>query len=250
MQPDPWKVDTLGAVADFVEAVWPSRCALCDAADAGDGLGCAEHRLACELEGPRCARCAAAIAPMLPEGERCPDCRARAPAFASVAALGEYRALATAAWVLALKYGGRPDLAEPLGQLLAARLALEPPAAEPRVLVPVPLHPARRIDRGYDQALWLARAAGRHACLPVVRALRRTRATPVQGALGTVSRAANVRAAFAAARFPPGRARRVAGKEAWLVDDVVTSGATAGECARVLRRLGAARVRVLCVARA
>jgi len=83
-----------------------------------------------------------------------------------------------------------------------------------------------------------------------VRALRRVRATPVQGAIGTVSRSANVRAAFATARGPLARLGRIAGAEVWLVDDVVTSGSTAAECARILRRLGAAHVGVLCVARA
>ncbi len=238
--------------AALVDAVWPPRCALCGAQDEGDGLGCAEHRFETGLPGPRCGRCAAAIAPVLPDGTRCPDCRARAPGFARVAALGAYRSGANGTWLLALKYGGRADLAAPLGALLAARLAAEPVAesSRQRLLVPVPLHAARRFERGYDQAWQLARHAAEAAGLTALRALRRVRSTPMQGALGTVSRSANVRGAFAPARSWLSRTGRIAGAEVWLVDDVVTSGSTAAECARILRRLGAAHVGVLCVARA
>lgn len=242
--------------ASFADSIWPARCALCAADDVGDGLGCAEHRFETGLPGPRCGRCAASIAAALPDGERCPACRARAPGFARVAALGAYRTAANAHWLLALKYGGRADLAEPLGMLLAARLALEvehgpaDPDGPPRpVLVPVPLHVARRVERGYDQAWLLARACAQASGLPALRVLRRVRATPVQGALGTASRAANVRGAFAPSLHARWTRRRIAGAEAWLVDDVLTSGSTAAECARVLRRLGARSVSVLCVAR-
>ena len=245
-------------VGALVDAVWPSRCALCDARDAGDGLGCGVHWFEVGLSGPRCDRCAAPVASMLPDGERCPACRGRSLGVARVAALGVYRAGANADWLLSLKYGGRRDLAQPLGALLAARLALEPASVGPRVLVPVPLHAARRIERGYDQALLLAQSAGAAAGLSVARALRRVRATAVQGSIETASRTANVRGAFAASNGGirglldrvRGRRAPLAGVEAWLVDDVVTSGATVAECARILRRLGAARVAVLCVARA
>lgn len=257
--------------ASLSDAVWPARCPLCDASDHGDGLGCAEHRFETGLPGSRCGRCAAAVASMLADGERCPECRARGPGFARVAALGAYRNAANAEWLLALKYGGRGDLAWTLGVLLAARLALEPedggsscvsrpnrvgtdrsaidgPSA-PRILVPVPLHIARRIERGYDQSALLAEACAAEAGLPAIHALRRTRATTVQGALGTTSRAANVRGAFAPSYGARFHARRIAGADVWLVDDVLTSGSTASECARILRRLGARRVSVLCVAR-
>ncbi|MBL8863551.1 MAG: ComF family protein [Planctomycetes bacterium] len=238
--------------AALAAAIWPERCSLCAARDAGDGLGCAAHRFVTGCAGPRCGRCARALAGMLAPGERCPACRARAPGFACVAAVGDYRAGANATWLLALKYGGRRDLAQSLGALLAARLALEPEPRDgaPRVLVPVPLHLARRLERGYDQAHRLAAACGFASGVPVVRPLRRARATGVQGALWSTSRAANVRGAFRPAFGARLVARRVRGAECWLVDDVLTSGATAAECARVLRRLGAARVGVLCVARA
>lgn len=236
------------------EALFPNACALCGATERGDGLGCSEHRLATELVPPRCARCANALAPALPDGETCARCRRDPPAFGRAVALADYASPATRAWVLAVKHGGRADLAERLGELLGVRLASEL-AGDPRrfdacTLVPVPLHPMRALERGFDQAALLAAAASRTSGVPCVRALARSRATPPQGATGAGSRAHNVRDAFRGARFRPWVVRAVAGRETWLVDDVLTSGATADECARVLKRLGAARVGVLAVARA
>jgi ComF family protein len=150
--------------------------------------------------------------------------------------------------MLAFKHGGRVELARPLAEALAeaARSASVGPSAR-ALLVPVPLHPRRRLERGYDQAARLADELERSTGLVRVRALRRRRDTPVQGAPGSRSRSANVREAFAARGRPGGLLR---GREVWLVDDVVTSGATAAECARTLRALGAARVGVLALARA
>jgi ComF family protein len=235
---------------DVLDAVYPPICALCGATDLGDGLGCAEHHLELVLHGPRCSRCAARLPDMLPDGETCGACRLEPPGFARAVVLADYRASdAVRAWLLALKYGRRPDLARRLGRALGARLALEEASDVERLLVPVPLHALRRFERGYDQALLLARAAGEEAGLRVARALRRTRFTAPQGSSGTASRTANVAGAFAPrARFLPD-VRAVQGRECWLVDDVVTSGATASECARVLRRAGAKRVGVMALAK-
>ncbi len=239
---------------DLAEAVFPSVCPLCRVgrADAGpdDGLGCHEHRLPLGLSGPRCGRCATRISDALPDGERCAECRQRAPAFRGVLALADYRESPTVReWILALKYGRRADLAATLGRALGARaLASACPESESRpVLVPVPLHFLRRLERGYDQALLLAREASVVTGMRVVCALSRTRFTSVQGALGASSRTANVHGAFRIRRFA---ARAVRAADVWLVDDVVTSGATAEECARTLLRAGARSVRVLAVARA
>jgi len=147
-------------------------------------------------------------------------------------------------WVLALKHGGRRDLAAPLGALLGALVTDR--LGRGSALVSVPLHPLRRLERGYDQALLLARAAAEASGGSVVRALARRRWTAPQGGAGARSRAANVRDAFAPRR---GSARRIAGREVGLVDDVVTSGATASACARALRRAGARTVHVFCLAR-
>jgi ComF family protein len=242
---------------DLFASIYPERCGVCGAADLGDGLGCADHRLVLGLAGARCGKCASAIAQALGDGATCAQCRRDSPGFARAVALLDYRAHdSVRAWVLALKYGRRAELARPLGVLLGARLALEfdttnsAESNRERVLVPVPLHPLRRMERGYDQARLLADAAGHVAGMRVVPALSRVRSTPPQGAPGSVSRSANVDGAFARSRVRPFAARAIEGREVWLVDDVLTSGATAAECARAVRRLGAARVCVLALARA
>ncbi len=115
----------------------------------------------------------------------------------------------------------------------------------PEAVVPVPLHPRRRRERGYDQALLLARVLARHfGCRLERRALVRTRYTSQQSLLPVTQRWDNVRGAFAVARAGP-----VEGKRLLLVDDVLTTGMTADECARALKKAGAARVEVLALAR-
>ena len=166
-------------------------------------------------------------------------------------ALAEYaRDAALREWILAFKHGGRSDLAPVLGGALGVRLA-ERRAADPgsarALLVPIPLHPRRRFERGYDQARLLAHAAARVEGLEVRALLARTRATLPQGSPFAPERAANVRGAFRLAR---GATRRLHGREVWLVDDVLTSGATANACAELVCAAGAARARVLVLARA
>lgn len=235
----------------FLDALYPPRCPLCGGPDP-----CVRHALPERAEGARCARCAVAISAALPEGFRCDACARRPPAFTRCLALDDYDPVrgGVAEWVLALKHGGRRDLAEPLGEALA-RLLLEtgsvapgrPGSGLPSLLAPIPLHPLRILERGYDQAAALARVVARESGLPLGRPLRRRRWTVPQGSPGCASRRANVAGVFAL-RWPARRALR--GRFVWLVDDVLTSGATASECARVLRRGGAEGVGVLVAARA
>ncbi|MAF66586.1 MAG: phosphoribosyltransferase [Planctomycetes bacterium] len=206
---------------------------------------CASHRLPERAPAPRCARCAAPVAPSVPDGTPCPACRRRPPPFQGARVLFDYRASRPlAAWILAFKSGRRRDLAAPLGQALAGLVS---EASGEDVLVAVPLAPARRVERGFDQALALAREVSAAGGPPVVRALARRRWSAPQGAPGAVSRRAGVRDAFRPRR---GAARRIARRRVWLVDDVITSGATAAECARILGRMGAREVIVVALARA
>ena len=230
---------------ECLDAVYPLRCRLCGAA-AGDGVACAEHPIPCGPPGPRCGRCAAALPPAIPDAERCAACRIDAPAYSRVIALADWGLQPQIRpWILAFKHGGRRDLARALGIALMQRLP--PRELADCVWVSVPLHPLRRLERGYDQASLLARELQRASGIPALRLLARTRATAVQGGPGAVSRAANVRGAFRGRRSA---ARLLAGRGAWIVDDVMTSGSTASECAATLRRLGASRVAVACLARA
>jgi ComF family protein len=143
-----------------------------------------------------------------------------------------------------LKYESRPDLAGPLGRLLCGVIRRGGLGAD--VVVPVPLHPKRLADRGYNQAALLGRAAARALSVPLAaRALVRIRHTPQQAHLGREARLGNVVNAFHV-RDPAA----VRGLHVLLVDDVVTTGSTLGACTAALLAAGAASVQMLAVARA
>jgi ComF family protein len=142
----------------------------------------------------------------------------------------------------ALKYRRVAALAEPLGDALA-RFWLAAPAPI-SAIVPVPLHPARQRERGYNQAELLARRVSRATGAPLrANGLRRTRATAVQMTLHAAERKANVADAFAA------EPAVVRGADVLLVDDVCTTGATLDACAVVLKAAGAGAVFGLALAR-
>jgi len=237
-----------------MQALYPALCPLCGApSDSNCALGgCSLHRLpepSARAPGPRCDRCAQALPPMLPHGTRCAACRRRPPRTARVVALDDYRSNAALRdWILAFKHRRRKDLGEPLGRALAARL-LDELGQAPRgaLLVPVPLHPLRRLQRGYDQARELSRAAAPLLGAESRACLVRSRWTAPQGAPESPRRRANVHGAFALRR---GQALDLRGVPVWLVDDVLTSGATLDACAQVLAARGARRIGVLCLARA
>jgi ComF family protein len=142
------------------------------------------------------------------------------------------------------KYRGAVDLDRPLGKLLAA--ATKEPESTPRpdLLVPVPLHKSRMRERTYNQSLLLAKALGKEWRLPVsARLLVRTRATLPQQGLSAQLRRDNMKGAFALSS-------PLAGERILLIDDVLTTGATANECSRVLLEGGAAEVAVAVLGRA
>jgi ComF family protein len=145
--------------------------------------------------------------------------------------------------IRALKYGRRRAIAAPLADLLAERFPFEPDEFD--VLVPVPLHLARLRDRGFNQALLLARGPARRFGLPVAdRLLMRTRPTVPQVGLAETERRRNLRGAFAVRSGQPVEDMRVL-----VVDDVTTSTATADACATALLSQGARSVDVLTLAR-
>jgi len=144
----------------------------------------------------------------------------------------------------ALKYDGERRLVEPLAELMAARWQRAGVGGD--VLVPVPVHAARRRQRGFDQAELLARGVGRRLRLPVVNALDRAARTAAQHSLDRRARAANVGHAFIVA---PARRAAIAGRWVVLVDDVVTTGATMSGCSEALYAAAATAVSGLALAR-
>jgi len=140
-----------------------------------------------------------------------------------------------------LKFQGQLHLVEPLARLLAGELGDLREA--PDLLVPVPLHPQRLRERGFNQSLELARVLARHYGLKLDgRLCRRTRATPPQSGLNRNQRGENLRGAFTIAGDPAGR--RLA-----LLDDVITTGATVRALGKALLQAGAAAIEVWTLAR-
>jgi ComF family protein len=179
----------------------------------------------------------------VPEQERCVLCLRRPSAVDRGIVAGDYSG-ALRRIVHAFKYDARTSLARPLAELLRTRA--EDVLAGADVLVPVPLHPWRRLHRGFNQAALLADALG----LPVYQALRRIRATPPQVGLTAAARRRSVRDAFAPAWRTIRSRQPLDGRIVVLVDDVRTTGATLHECALVLKKMGAVEVRSAALAQA
>jgi ComF family protein len=193
---------------------------------------------------PACPRCAADVGPYANLAGGCSRCRDTPLHFDAAVRLGPYEGTLRDA-VLRMKHLAGEPLAEDLGELWAAHAQGPLQALGAGAVVPVPLHWVRRLWRGYNQSETLARAVAARLRLPCHPSwLRRVRNTPHQTRLTASTRPTNVKDAF---RVP--RGRPVTGQTVLLVDDVLTTGSTADEAARALRRAGAARVVVAVLAR-
>jgi len=147
--------------------------------------------------------------------------------------------------VLGLKYQGRRHGLVVLGGWMAGAGAEL--LAEADLILPLPLHYFRLVRRGFNQSGWLAAALSRSSGVRLsVDALKRARAMPIQGGMSAAARRRNVQGAF---RVRASRKALIKGRRVLLVDDVLTTGATAAACALTLKRAGAACVDVLTRAR-
>jgi ComF family protein len=192
-----------------------------------------------------CPRCAGTIGPFAMIDGRCHACRNESFAFEQVLRLGRYDGLLRQV-VLRLKNQRGEGLAELLGECWAKEASPRFAALHCDSVVPVPLHWRRRWYRGYNQSAALCRGLATCLGLPYHTSwLRRVRHTPQQTAQTPAARKTNVRGAFRARQGAP-----LAGRTILLVDDVMTTGATANEAARALRAGGAARIFVAVLARA
>ena len=179
------------------------------------------------------------------DAQLCGLCRRAQPPFQRAVAFGAYEGVLRELLHL-FKFEGVRSAEHILGQY-AAQAASALPIAD-TLVVPVPLHVRRRRERGFNQAERIARAAARELRLPLVTGcLERTRWTESQIGLTRHQRRANLRGAFRVNKRNRGR---IAGRDVLLMDDILTTGSTAAECARVLMRAGARQVFVATVARA
>jgi ComF family protein len=195
------------------------------------------------LTAPCCPVCGVpttTVPPTTVTASRCPTCVNQPPPWDWARAAARYAGPVREA-LHALKFQGKRALARPLADLLAEQTRPLPNPVD--ALIPVPLARERERDRGFNQAALIAEGLRGTLGVPVRRGwLSRVRATPPQTDLGADERRRNVRGAFRAAPA-------VAGHHVVVVDDVLTTGATAAECARALREAGVGSVGILTVAR-
>ena len=216
------------------ELFFPTRCAGCGI-HAGRPL-CPECNSALpHITGPVCLRCGK---PTLYQVEECLECRGRMRYLDRTTALAVYEEPLRSA-IHKLKYGNGWRLGKPLGAMVAVRVAPLLQSAHPLVTF-VPMHSRKRRSRGYDHAEKLAQGVALALGLTAVRLLERTYATKAQSSLSHKARGQNVKGVF-----------RLAGNslpkwEIVLVDDVLTTGYTLSECAKVLKKAGAGKV-IACV---
>jgi ComF family protein len=225
--------------------IWPQRSLITGREVAGPGA--LEPDLWAKLSfvsPPVCERCGTPFEMAVDAGQVCGACIAHPPVYDRARAALIYGDVSRDL-VLALKYQGRRDgLGLLSGWMANAGAEL---LSEAGLIIPVPLHYLRLVRRGFNQSVWLAAALSRTGGLPMsVDALKRIRATPIQGGLSADGRRRNVQGAF---RVRRGKAGLIEGKKILLIDDVLTTGATAEACSRVLKRSGARCVDVLTLAR-
>ncbi len=218
----------------LIDALFAQDCLLC-AGESDAGLLCQACRDDLpRLQGPSCPRCASPTT-----GEVCGRCLKKSPHFDATLAAFRYE-FPLDKLMLAFKYGHRLALADFFGDelaTLARGLAAD-------LIVPLPLHRQRLRERGFNQALELARPVGTALALPIAASVcLRTRDTPAQAGLPLRRRIKNMRSAFHCTAD-------LSGQRIVLVDDVMTTGASLNECARTLKMHGAAAVTLLVVARA
>ena len=233
-------------------ALFPSDCRLCGTP------------LTNISQLPVCQSCLLAMVPLAAStceicGERlgadhsasanqiCPSCQETRPQFIKAAAYGAYDG-GLRELIHLLKYEQVAPAAGVLGHMLAEAIQKLSPIADSILVIPVPLHRSKRRQRGFNQAELIARAALKINALPSAKlagdVLERTRPTVSQIGLTRPQRVENIRGAFRVRHLS-----RVSGRNVLLVDDVLTTGTTVCECARILRKAGAEKVWVATVAR-
>jgi ComF family protein len=221
---------------------WSGLCEVCQRW--GSGRLCNDCVARFAAPATRCARCGLRTGLAL---GRCGECLRDPPPFQATCCAVDY-GFPWDGVIARFKFRGQVELADALAGLMLGQPAGGPQAPELQpALLPMPLAPRRLAERGYNQAWELARRLGRARCQPArADVLERVLDTPAQAELGRAGRQRNLRAAFMVA---PAQRDWLQGRDVCLVDDVMTTGASAREAASCLLRAGAARVDVWVLAR-
>lgn len=237
----------------LMDLIYPPRCPVCGTFLEEDQVpgGHADLRLCepcfmafSEIRSPFCPICRRPFGDGIQENHVCEDCLRKRPFFEAVGAPYLYEGRLMEAIHL-FKYGGKTHLADSMGILLTSFAGRWLKRRDRLLMMPIPLHPKRLRERGFNQSLLLARhVASRMGMELDYLSLRRVRYTLPQAGLKSEERRKNVRKAFELR--DPGA---VKGRTVILVDDVATTGSTLNECARILRRAGAEKVLCLVLAR-
>jgi len=230
----------------LLDLIWPRACAGCgaDAAPEGGFFCWSCRRLFPVLTDPFCDICGDPIDGRISRSFHCAACRERRPAFDRARSIVRFRGPIQTA-LHAFKYGHATWLRSDFAQWLSAGIDTHYAGIPFDAVAFVPLHPLKERERSYNQSQLLAAALAHRRGWPLLRrGLRRTRDTESQTRLSAPDRRRNMRGAFAT-RDPDWILNRIF----LLVDDVLTTGATVDECARVLKEAGAAGVYVVSIAR-
>lgn len=229
-----------------LDLVYPPTCALCRCAieTSAEGLLCETCRAELVAGPAACPRCGSSGLAPGPAGG-CVRCKDERFHFDGVVRLGPYAGPLRSA-VLRIKKPSQRALAIALGDLLAVSHRPRMATLEPDAVVPIPMHWSRRMWRGTNSPETIGERLSRHLGIPSApHLLARCRRTAPQASLSPTKRLANVRGAFRARRHPD-----LPGARLLLVDDIMTTGATVNEAAKMLRQAGAAFIAIVVLARA
>jgi competence protein ComFC len=236
----------LSILRALASLLYPPVCTLCSASVAADEYLCDEcHAKAPRIVPPSCARCSEPFAGAISGPFHCANCAHQTLHFEAAVSVYRSRGIVRRL-MLDFKYGRQIYLRHLIARWLCA--ALDDERLRGRhfdVVVPVPLHPTRERERGFNQAALLAQFVGERMLLPVKPVLERLRYTTTQTAFDRAERMENLHDAFRLRKNADVRGLRVL-----LIDDVLTTGSTLNECARTLKRAGASSVYAATAARA
>lgn len=226
----------------LIETLYPPRCAICRAAGFNGMDICAGCYRDLPWIASSCEMCALPLAHDAASDILCGRCQIKAPRFDSSLSLFRYEASAMKL-VQQLKFNQKLAVSRLLGQMLLQKI-VEQQIVQPECIVPVPLYRRRLRQRGFNQSIELARPLAKALGIPIdTRSVVRARDTRPQTGLDRDSRRKNIKGAFEIL-IPPSHSHVA------IIDDVVTTGSTANELARILKRAGVKRVDVWSIARA